>query len=78
MCSSAAVSSITALPLALLRLAGNLPGLSYAPAAQVADAAAAPRPLMHVLGALDGQTRLPRAAWTAARLAPLAAQFGAR
>lgn len=45
---------------------------------QVADAAAAPRPLMHVLGALDGQTRLPRAAWTAARLAPLAAQFGAR
>lgn len=54
------------------------PCLSYAPAAQVADAAAAPRPLMHVLGALDGQTRLPRAAWTAARLAPLAAQFGAR
>jgi len=45
---------------------------------QLADAAAVPRPLMHVLAALDGQTRIPRAAWTAARLAPLAAQVGAR
>lgn len=46
--------------------------------AQVPDAAASPRPLMHLLGALDGQLRLPRAAWAAARLAPLAAQVGAR
>lgn len=57
-----------------IALAGVVDGAS----GPVADAAAAPRPLMHVLGVLDGQTRLPRAAWTAARLAPLAAQFGAR
>jgi hypothetical protein len=55
-------------------LAGAVDG-TYGP---IVDAAAAPRPLMHVLAAQDGQTRLPRAAWTAARLAPLAAQFGAR
>lgn len=63
----------------LLRLCADLPAACTCLfLAQIADAAAAPRPLMHVLAALDGQTRLPRAAWTAARLAPLAAQFGAR